>query len=158
MNDKGRYRESLFCLRWLAGWIILYCLLFPAWCPAEIQAGNSVGDGEHPSLQTDFKYTQEQLLKETLGVAHDELIMLIISLVVVIQIIVSFKFLQWLPHRIYIFCSFGFFLFSSICTVAEGFFLAETLNVLEHLSFMVSAVLLTVWCWYVFGAKKQESN
>jgi hypothetical protein len=130
-------------------------MLVPAWCPSETNPDMPISPEQSQALQDEFEYTQAQLLEETLGVAHDELIMLIISLVVVIQIIAGFRFLRWLRFRVLLLCSFAFLLLSAFCTVAESLFLPEVLNYIEHLSFMISAILLAVWCWYVFANKKE---
>jgi hypothetical protein len=108
--------------------------------------------------ESDFEYTQGQLLDETLGVAHDELIMLIISLAVVIQIVANFNFLKRLPGCSLILSSFALVALSAFCTVAESLVFPEVLNYIEHLSFMTASILLAIWCWHVFGFKKQESS
>lgn len=106
----------------------------------------------------DFEYTQSQLLEEMLGVAHDELIMLIISLVVVIQVVANFKLLKQFPRMPLLLWSFGLVVLSAICTVVESLFWVEVLNYIEHLSFMAASILLAVWCWRVFGSEKQEGS
>jgi hypothetical protein len=108
--------------------------------------------------ESGFEYTQAQLLEETLGVAHDELIMLIISLAVVIQIVANFNFLKRLPGSSLILSSFALVALSAFCTVAESLVFPEVLNYIEHLSFMTASILLAIWCWHVFGSKKQESS
>ena len=67
---------------WLLGGVIALCLLLMA---ALMVAGAMV------TPQSDYEYTQAQLLDKTLGVAHDELIMLIISLIVVVQVVANFQ-------------------------------------------------------------------
>jgi hypothetical protein len=84
--------------------------------------------------------------------------MLAISLIVVIQIVASFKFIKRLPYMSLLLCSFGGVALSAFFTVAEGLVFSEILNYLEHLSFMVAAILLAVWCGLVFGPKKQENS
>ena len=134
---------------WLLGGVVLFCVL------AVITLSTAILLTQNNSGE-DFEYTQAQLLEEKLGLAHDELIMLIVSLVVVIQIVASFKFLQWLPQRLLLLCSFGLVTLSAFCTVAESILFPEVLNYIEHLSFMAASILLAVWCWCVFGSKKQE--
>jgi hypothetical protein len=41
-----------------------------------------------------------------------------------------------------------------VFTVAEGFFLRDLLNVLEHLCYAGSAVLLAAWCFHTFRQGK----
>jgi hypothetical protein len=103
-----------------------------------------------------FEYTQGQLLDEAMGFAHDELIMLIISLIVIIMIAINFRLLRRIPNCFLLMCSFVLVAFSAICTVAEGLVFPEVLNYLEHLSFMAASILFAVWCGFVFGAKKRE--
>lgn len=106
---------------------------------------------------SDTEYTQKELSGQRLGEAHDELTMLIISLVVVIQVVATFKFLRWLPYRSLILCSFGAVALSAFCTVAESVVFPEVLNYIEHLSFMAASILLAVWCGlWAFGSKQKE--
>ena len=144
-NDKNLTRRI-----GIAGGVLL-CLLAGA---ALLASG--AANGQNSAL--DVEYTQAQLLEETLGVAHDEVIMLTISLVVIIQIITNFNALKRLPRWPVLLCSFGMMTFSAFFTVAEGFLFPEVLNVAEHLSFMGATILLAVWCWFVFGSEKQEGS
>jgi hypothetical protein len=107
--------------------------------------------------ESDYEYTQGQLLDETLGMAHDELIMLIISLIVVIQVVANFQLLRRVPNHLLLLGSFALVAFSTFCTVVEGLVFPEVLNYLEHLSFMSAMILLAVWSGCVFGSKKRES-
>jgi hypothetical protein len=110
----------------------------------------------------DVEYTQAQLLEETLGVNNDELIMLIISLVVVVQIAAGIKFLRWIPNRFLIIFSFACVALSAFCTVAESLFsgqTAEVLNYVEHIAFMIASVLMAVWCGlWTFARKEPEGT
>ena len=134
---------------WLLGGVVALCLLL---------MGILMVAGAWVVPEADFEYTQGQLLDKTLGVAHDELIMLIISLAVVIQIVANFNFLKRLPGSSLILSSFALVALSAFCTVAESLVFPEVLNYIEHLSFMTASILLAIWCWHVFGFKKQESS
>ena len=133
---------------WLLGGVIALCLLLMA---ALMVAGAMV------TPQSDYEYTQAQLLDKTLGVAHDELIMLIISLIVVVQVVANFQLLRRVPNHLLLLGSFALVAFSTFCTVVEGLVFPEVLNYLEHLSFMSAMILLAVWSGCVFGSKKRES-
>ncbi|MHC4291427.1 MAG: hypothetical protein ACYTEU_07805 [Planctomycetota bacterium] len=134
---------------WLLGLVICLCMLVMiSFATAMLFAGEDPG--------SDNEYTQAQLLEDTLGVAHDEIIMLIISLVVVIQVTASFKFIRQLPHWYFLLCSFAAVALSAFFTVTESFVFTEQFNYLEHLSFMAGAILLAIWCGLVFGFKKRE--
>ncbi len=143
--------DSIHHRPWLFGGVISFCVL----AVVTLFAATLLAGGDTTS---DPGYTQAQLLEETLGVAHDELIMLIISLVVVIQVAANFNFLKRLPGSPLIFCSFGLVVLSAFCTVAETLLFPEVLNYVEHLSFMTAAILMAVWCWWVFDSKKQEDS
>ena len=108
--------------------------------------------------ESDYEYTQGQLLDETIGMAHDELIMLIISLVVLVQIVANYRFLQRLPWRSLILWSFALLALSAFCTVAESLVFEEVLNYIEHVSSMTAAILLAIWCWCVFDSKKRGGS
>jgi hypothetical protein len=43
--------------------------------------------------------------------------------------------------------SYCFLLSGWLLTILEGFFLESIFNFMEHLSYAISAVLLTVWCF-----------
>jgi len=107
---------------------------------------------------SDSRTTGRGFLEEKLGIAHDEMIMLIIALIVVFQIIVNFKLIRHIPCKTLLLAVFGTFVLSSLCTVLEGVFrtLESGLNFIEHLSYMVGAILLAVWCALAFAGKKKE--
>ena len=148
MNPKDQ-QDTTRRRPWLLGGVIGLCLLL---------MGILMVAGAWVLPESDFEYTQAQLLEETLGVAHDELIMLIISLAVVIQVAANFNFLKRLPGSYLILSSFALVALSAFCTVAESLVFPEVLNYIEHLSFMTASILLAIWCWRVFGFKKQESS
>lgn len=84
------------------------------------------------------------------------MIMLIVSLVVLIEIVVSFNLIRLIPHKWILLCSFGLFVLAAVCTVAEGFVFKHMLNYVEHLSVAGSAILLAVWCSLMFRPHKTE--
>lgn len=133
---------------WLLGGVIALCVLLMA---VLMVAGAMV------TPESDYEYTQAQLLDKTLGVAHDELIMLIISLIVVVQVVANFQLLRRVPNPLLLLGSFALVAFSTFCTVVEGLVFSEALNYLEHLSFMSATILLAVWSGCVFGFKKRGS-
>lgn len=152
MSRSGRADKPLKTGRQrLIGWGIGLCVIL-----LSVFAARTLIAQEEAS--SDFEYSQSQLLDEKLGMAHDELIMLIISLVVVVQIITNFKFLESLPFKSLLLGSFGAVCLSAFFTIAEGIVLPEIINFLEHISFMTAAILMALWCGRVFGFKKQEDS
>lgn len=99
-----------------------------------------------------------ELLKEGPAASHDELIMLILSLAVAIEIWVNFGFIRRAPRPVLLLCSFGLFVLGAFLTVAEGFFFEGVLNYLEHLAYMAGMIALAVWCGWGFGAKRREDS
>lgn len=98
------------------------------------------------------------ILEEALGVAHDELIMLVIAVIVSIEIAVNYKSLYRLPYMKLFLCSYAAFALSAFFTVAEGYLLETVLNYCEHLMYMTATVLLAVWCGKVFRFRKPEGR
>jgi hypothetical protein len=137
-----RNRQWVWAARY--GLVFLFMLTF------------SVFSAEEPTPAADFEYTQAQLVDQNLGMAHDELIMLLVSLAVIVQIIASFQNIRQLPFRSLLLAAFGAVVLSAFCTVAESFVLPEILNYVEHLSFAAASILLAVWCGRVFVFTKGD--
>ena len=113
--------------------------------------------------ESDFEYTQGQLLDETLGVAHDELIMLIISLAVVIQIVANFNFLKRLPGCSLILSSFALVALLRGGSFSGGISLASITSMTSLISFglasnwladlisyrLILPLALPFWPWHL---------
>lgn len=89
---------------------------------------------------------------------QDEVLMLIISAAVIVEIVVTFRYLRRIPHPFLVLASFASLVLGSLFTVAEGLFWADPFNVLEHLSVMAGAILLALWCAQVFRPRRQEGR
>ncbi len=89
---------------------------------------------------------------------HDEVLMLIISGAVIVEIVATFGYLRRIPHPFLLLGSFGGLVLGSFFTVAEGLLWNSLLNVLEHLSMMASAILFALWCGLVFGPRRREAS
>jgi len=87
---------------------------------------------------------------------HDEVLMLIISGTVIIQIAATFRYLRRIPHAVLLLGSFAALALGSFFTVIEGFAWTGLFNALEHLSMMAAAVLLASWCSSIFRSAKRE--
>ena len=42
-----------------------------------------------------------------------------------------------------------------VLTVIEGFIWKDLFNLLEHICYATSSLLVALWCWHVFGFKKE---
>ncbi len=81
---------------------------------------------------------------------ENEIITLLIGLGVGIFIIVNRVRLKRLPHSGLLFAGYGLLLSGWSFTIMEGFGLRPVFNFIEHLSFMLSSLLVALWCWKVF--------
>ncbi|MGB2807522.1 MAG: hypothetical protein WBC22_07270 [Sedimentisphaerales bacterium] len=89
---------------------------------------------------------------------ENEVVMLLIGVGVLIFILGSRPRLKSLPASNILFASFYMLLVSWILTVLEGFFWEEILNYIEHACHAVSAVIVAVWCWKVFGRGRETGK
>jgi hypothetical protein len=86
---------------------------------------------------------------------ENEIVMLLIGVGVLIFILGSRPRLKSLPASNILFAGFYVLLASWTVTVLEGFFWEGVLNYIEHACHAVSAVFVAVWCWKVFGGRKE---
>ena len=86
---------------------------------------------------------------------ENELVMLLLGVGVLVFTLGNRFRLKRLPAS-KILCA-GFYMLSAgwILTVLEGFFWKGVLNYLEHMCCAGSSLLVAVWCWKVFGSKKE---
>ena len=92
----------------------------------------------------------------TLSMTHDEVLMLIISVTVIVEIATTFRYLRRIPHLFLLLGSFAALALDSIFTVAEGLVWTGLFNVLEHISIMAGAILFALWCGLVFGPQDRR--
>jgi magnesium-transporting ATPase (P-type) len=149
VNAREKQPDQAVLRQHLTRWVVWLCVLvaavfvmsvyFKAYASApEADAARTVAPGGE------------------LKIEHDEVIMLMISLVVLIEIVVSFNLIRLIPHRGILLCGFVLFVLAAVCTVAEGFVFNRALNYTEHLSLTGSAILLAVWCSRMFRSPRQE--
>lgn len=150
-------QDGIHQSRWLIGAAIVFCLVFTA----SILLSSNILQHRHPPADPmpASDYRQAQLDEDIIHEAHDELFMLVISMLVVVQVVATFKVLQRLPYHWILLGAFAATALSAVCTVVEGFFLPEVLNYIEHLSMMSAAILLAVWCGiWAFSRQPQEGD
>jgi len=83
-------------------------------------------------------------------IQDNELITLLLAIGVLIFVLVNRSALNKLPDLVLLRAAFGVLFVGYVLTILEGFFWGKTLNLLEHYSYTVSAVLLAAWCYRVF--------
>lgn len=84
-------------------------------------------------------------------VQENEIIMLLLGAGVVLFILNNLPRLQRLPAWEILIAGFGCAMLGWILTILEGFFWPFALNLVEHVCYAASAVVIAIWCWNVFG-------
>jgi len=85
---------------------------------------------------------------------ENEIVMIILGIATLIFIFINHKRIKKFPSSAIFLSSFYVLFAGWIFTVLEGVLFPELFNLLEHLCYALSSVLLTVWCWQVFYKKK----
>ena len=88
---------------------------------------------------------------------ENEAVMLLIGLGVLMFILTNYSRLKVLPASKVLVSAFLALLMGWILTITENFFLGDISNCLEHFCYAVSSILVAVWCWRVFGRRKEVS-
>jgi hypothetical protein len=91
-------------------------------------------------------------------VQSNELVTLIVGLGGLWFVLAYREELARVPFSRLLLGAFGANLATWICTVAEGFFWGDLLNLLEHAASAVTAVLLALWCFKVTGSTEERSR
>lgn len=86
-------------------------------------------------------------------IQENELITLLISIGAVIFISINYSKLKPLPALEILLLGLSILLIGWVLTIIEGFFLNEFFNLLEHICYMISSVLIAVWFWIAFKNK-----
>ncbi len=85
-------------------------------------------------------------------VQQNEIILLLLGVGALIFLVGNRARLRRLPAVKTLRLGFYVLLVGWILTNLEAFLLADLLNVLEHGCYVVSAIVLAVWSWKVFGS------
>jgi len=95
-----------------------------------------------------------------------EVVMLMLSVGVLIFGFVNLPRLRRVERGGFLVGTLAVFSAGVVLTVLESFFVGEsptdqiiyqTINLFEHLAYLVSTAMLTLWCWWVFGTRKEAS-
>jgi len=84
---------------------------------------------------------------------QDEFVTLVLGMGVLASFTVGQMKVKILPDGKVFLLSFSLLTAGWMFTVLEGFFWPDLFNLLEHLCYAVSTVLLALWCWRVFSDK-----
>ena len=86
-----------------------------------------------------------------------ELITLLTGIAVLVFMLLRRKELEHIPNGALLLSSFAVLVSGWVFTVLEGFTLPTLLNLLEHICYSASTVLLAVWAWKTFVVSTRDS-
>jgi hypothetical protein len=81
---------------------------------------------------------------------ENEVVMLVMGIGVLIFILLSLPQIKKINFWKIIFVSYVILLLGLLFTNLEEYILPDFLNYCEHLSYLISSVLLVIWCWKTF--------
>lgn len=88
----------------------------------------------------------------------NELIMLILGTgVLFLTILNQPKFRRIYAWKL-LFLAFYYLMAGWIFNILEGFFMEQFINILEHICYTASAVIMAVWCWQFAGNTQEEDQ
>ena len=86
-------------------------------------------------------------------IQQNEIIMLLLGVGCMIFILVNKQKVKRIPVAKILIAGFYVLLAGYVLTILEGLFWNEFLNVLEHICYSASSILMAVWCWKIFAYK-----
>ena len=87
-------------------------------------------------------------------IQENEIITLLLGIGVMIFILANNRKVKRIPVAIILIAGFYVLLAGWVLTILEGLFWKDLLNVLEHICYTSSSILMAVWCWKIFAYKK----
>ena len=88
-------------------------------------------------------------------IQENEIVMLLIGVGVLVFIFNNRVQFKRLPAWRIITSAFYALLGGWMLTVIEGFFWNQFFNLIEHICYATSSILVAAWCWKVFGIEKE---
>lgn len=86
-------------------------------------------------------------------IQQNEIIMLLLGIGTMIFILVNKRKLKRIPVAKTLIAGFFMLLIGYVLTIFEGLLWKDFLNVLEHICYTASSILVAVWCWKIFTYK-----
>jgi hypothetical protein len=87
---------------------------------------------------------------------ENEIVMLLLGIIIFFFILRNKSQIRRIYTWKILITSYFLLLAGWIFTILEGFILETALNMLEHVSYTLSAILLAIWCWKVMYRSKVE--
>ena len=88
-------------------------------------------------------------------IQENEIITLLLGIGVMIFILANKQKVKRIPAAKILIAGFYVLLAGWVLTILEGLFWRELLNVLEHICYTASSILMAVWCWKIFKNTKE---
>ncbi len=85
---------------------------------------------------------------------QNEIIMLLLGIGCMIFILANGQKVRRIPAAKPLITGFYVLLAGYVLTILEGLFWKDFLNVLEHICYTASSILIAVWCWKIFAFKQ----
>ncbi len=89
---------------------------------------------------------------------ENEVVMLLLGLGIFLFMLLNISHIRHISFWKILIASYSLLLTGWILTVLEGYFLESLLNFLEHLSYVMSSLVLAIWCFKVFGNSRKEGQ
>jgi hypothetical protein len=89
-------------------------------------------------------------------IQQGEIIVLLVGLIALIFILSNRRRLKGMPAVKLLISGFVILLGGWIFTVVEGLVWYNILNVIEHICYVGSSVMIALWCWKMFGKNRRE--
>jgi len=86
-------------------------------------------------------------------IQENEIIMLLLGIGCMIFILVNKQKVKRIPVANILIAGFYVLLAGYFLTILEGLFWKDFLNVLEHICYTASSILMAVWAWKIFVFK-----
>ena len=88
-------------------------------------------------------------------IQENEIITLLLGIGVMIFILANKQKVKRIPAAKILIAGFYVLLAGWVLTILEGLFWREFINVLEHICYTSSSILMAVWCWKIFKNTKE---
>jgi hypothetical protein len=79
--------------------------------------------------------------------AENEIVMMILGIGVLILILRNKDHIKRITSWKTMTGAYYMLLFGWLFTILEGYFMGYYMNILEHICYLISAILLMIWCW-----------
>ena len=86
---------------------------------------------------------------------ENELIMLVLGLCLTVLLAANYTRMKGFPFSKILITGFYTLLAGWVATNLEGFFWEDFLNLIEHICYALSSVLVAIWCWKVFRKERE---